>query len=132
MGGGAATGMAWAAATGMAWAADPQEGTWPTQASDNGNYGLVRIAPCADRFCGTLVAAFDSAGGKRAPDNIGKEILWDMQAQGKGYYNAGRIWASDRDKTHASTMTLSGETLPVAGCVLGGLICRSQTWTRVK
>lgn len=126
---GMAMAMLWA---GAAWAGDPVEGTWKTLADDNGNYGYVEIAACADRICGTLVQAFDSAGAKRASDNIGKQIVWDMQPQGNGYYNAGKIWAPDRDKTYASTMTLAGDTLSVAGCVLSGLICRSQDWTRVK
>lgn len=53
-------------------------------------------------------------------------VLW------AGAAGTGMAWAADRDKTYASTMTLSGDTLAVAGCVLGGLICRSQAWTRVK
>ena len=27
---------------------------------------------------------------------------------------------------------LSGDALEVKGCVAGGLICRGQTWTRIK
>ncbi|MFC3118541.1 hypothetical protein ACFOHS_11125 [Jhaorihella thermophila] len=29
-------------------------------------------------------------------------------------------------------MRLNGGTLTVKGCVMGGLICRGQDWTRVK
>jgi uncharacterized protein (DUF2147 family) len=29
-------------------------------------------------------------------------------------------------------MTLSGDHLTTAGCVLGGLICKSMSWTRAR
>lgn len=112
--------------------ADPVEGLWKTLPDDNGNYGYVEIKPCADRFCGALVKAFDSAGQDRASDNIGKNIVWDMMASGGGSYTDGKVWAPDRDKTYSSTMQLNGDVLAVSGCILGGLICRAQDWTRVK
>ncbi len=34
-------------------------------------------------------------------------------------------------KTYAGKGTLSGDTLKMKGCVLGGLICESQTWSRL-
>ena len=59
-------------------------------------------------------------------------MLWDMSADGDGYYSGGKIWAPDADKTYSSKMSLSGSTLVVKGCVAGGLICRGQDWTRLK
>ena len=111
--------------------ADPVEGLWKTKPDDNGNFGHVRIAPCADRFCGVLVEAFDSSGAVKASDNIGKQIIWDMIAEGDGYYDGGKIWSPDRDKTYKSNMQLTGDSLAVKGCVLG--ICRDGgTWVRVN
>lgn len=112
--------------------ADPVEGLWKTRPDDNGNFGHVQIAPCGPAFCGTLVAAFDSAGAKRESDNVGKAIVWDMAAEGPGAYGGGQVWAPDRNKTYAAKMSLSGDVLSVSGCVLGGMICRAQEWSRVK
>ena len=112
--------------------ADPVEGLWKTKPDDNGKYGHVLIAPCADKFCGVLVTAFDSTGAETASDNIGKQIVWDMVANGDGSYGGGKVWAPDRDKTYNSKMALSGDALEVSGCVLGGLICRASDWNRVK
>ena len=110
--------------------ADPVEGMWKTQPDDNGNFGHVEIYSCEAMICGVIRKAFDSSGADRPSDNIGKRMLWDMNAQGGGSYRGGKIWAPDRDKTYNSKMALSGDTLEVSGCVLG--ICRGQTWMRVK
>ena len=113
-----------------ALAADPVEGQWKTQPDDNGNFGVVEIAPCGDRLCGTLIQGYDSAGQPRPSEHQGKFIIRDMLAEGNGAYGGGTIWAPDRDQTYRSKMQLAGSNLSVSGCVLGGLICRDQTWQR--
>ena len=112
--------------------ADPVEGLWKTKPDDNGKYGYVLIGPCAEKLCGVLTQAFDSAGNEVDSPNIGKQIVWDMVANGDGSYGGGKVWAPDRDKTYKSKMTLSGDALAVSGCVLGGMICRASDWSRVK
>lgn len=112
--------------------ADPVEGMWKTKPDDNGNFGYVQIAPCGAAFCGTLVQSFDGTGAKMASENIGKRIIWDMVAAGGGSYADGKVWAPDRDKTYSATMQVTGATLSVSGCILGGMLCRAQAWTRVK
>lgn len=111
--------------------ADPLEGTWKTKPDDNGHFGHVQVAPCGAKMCGTLVKAFDNAGKALASENLGKNIIWDMSAQGGGAYGGGKIWSPDRNKTYSSKLKLAGDTLAVSGCVFG--ICRDGgTWTRVK
>jgi uncharacterized protein (DUF2147 family) len=115
-----------------AFAADPAEGLWKTRPDDNGNFGHVRIYPCEAALCGVIAAAFDGAGTPVTSPNVGKRMLWDMAPEGGGAYSGGKIWAPDRDRTYSSKMSLSGDTLSVAGCVAGGLICRDQVWTRAE
>ena len=110
--------------------ADPVLGTYKTQPGDNGNYGHVELYQCEAAICGVIRKAFDGSGKEIPSDNIGRRMIWDMQAQGDGSYGKGKIWAPDRDKTYSSKMQLSGRALKVSGCVLG--ICRAQNWTRVK
>lgn len=110
--------------------ADPVTGTWKTQPGDDGNYGLVSISTCGSQICGVLGQGYDSSGKTVDSPNIGRKMIWDMNADGGGKYSGGKIWAPDRDKTYKSKMALNGNSLKVSGCVLG--ICRSQTWTRVK
>jgi uncharacterized protein (DUF2147 family) len=116
---------------GAAAFADPVEGTWKTKPDDNGNYGHIKVTTCGAAICGTLVTAFDSAGKKIDSPNVGRQIIWDMVPQGDGFYDDGKVYSPDRDKTYNSEMQLSGNSLAVKGCVLG--ICRDGgTWTRVK
>lgn len=117
---------------GAALAADPVEGLWQTAPDDNGKFGHVEIAPCGAAICGTLMRSFDASGAEIASPNIGRQIVWDMVANGDGSYGGGKVWAPDRDKTYRAKMQLSGDSLAVSGCVLGGIICRAQGWSRLK
>ena len=111
--------------------ADPVYGTWKTTPDDNGNFGHIEIAACGSAICGTLVKSFDGSGAALDTPNNGRQIIWDMQAQGDGAYGKGKVWAPDRDKTYNSKMQLNGNSLAISGCVLG--ICRDGgTWTRVN
>ncbi|RMD49867.1 MAG: DUF2147 domain-containing protein [Alphaproteobacteria bacterium] len=117
-----------------AFAADPATGVWRTEPGNEGGYLFVRIEECGKLICGTIVGAVDSEG-KKDPEyeHLGKPIIKGMKPDGDGRYSGGTIWAPDDDKTYSSKMRLkSPKVLEVSGCVLGGLFCRSQDWTRVK
>ncbi len=110
--------------------ADPLEGMWQTAQDDNGNSGIIEVAPCGAALCGTLVQSFDSNGNDMASANIGRQIISETVADGEGAYR-GKVWSPDRDRTYNSRLQLTGDTLSVSGCVLG--ICRDGgTWTRVQ
>lgn len=127
----AALATAFTMVAGAALAAEPVLGVWKTKPDDNGNYGHVQVSACGALVCGTLVQAFDSAGKEITSPNIGKRIIWDMKPYGDGFYDDGKVWSPDRDKTYNAEMQMSGNSLAVKGCVLG--ICRDGgTWTRVK
>ena len=114
--------------------ADPIDGLWKTEAGDEGSYLHVSIQPCGSATCGTIDSAYDASGDQLLDfEHLGKQMIWDMTPDGDSAYGGGKIWAPDRDKTYGSKMQLEGQNkLIVKGCVAGGLICRSQTWTRVQ
>lgn len=107
--------------------ADPVHGTWKSAPGDDGAYIHVKINDCGSKICGTIVKVI----GKKNPTSLGKSIIKNMASDGGGKYSGGTIWAPDKDKIYTSKMTLNGNKLKVAGCVAGGLFCRSQTWTRL-
>ncbi|MBK0400495.1 DUF2147 domain-containing protein [Limibaculum sp. M0105] len=115
----------------IAFAASAEQpvGVWKTTPKDDGRYLHIEIAPCTDGaqlLCGTTVGAF--AGART--DIVGKRIFWDMAPDGAGKWTGGEIWAPDEDKTYSGMLEMNGATLEISGCVMGGLICRGQDWTR--
>jgi len=110
--------------------ADPLEGLWRTTQDDNGNFGDIRVAPCGQYLCGTLVQSYDSAGAPFTSENQGRQIISETVNDGGGEYS-GQVYSPDRDRTYNSHLVLNGNTLSVSGCVLG--ICRNGgTWQRVN
>ena len=101
------------ATSGLAFA-DDIEGRWKT---DSG--ATAEIASCGSAFCITL------RDGAHKGKRIGR-----MSADGDNRYS-GDITDPANDKTYSGKATLSGKALSMKGCVLGGLICRGQNWTRL-
>lgn len=102
-------------------------GVWITEKSDTGSSMAVEIFDCDGKLCGKAVDVFDAPNR----DSVGLEIIKNMRIKSDTAFNKGRIYAPDTKKWYKSKMTLQGEDkLKVSGCVLGGVICRSQTWTR--
>ncbi|WP_300513795.1 DUF2147 domain-containing protein [Aliiroseovarius sp.] len=111
-----------------ALAADPVEGVWKTQV-DDGSYAHITIAPCGEEICGVISRTFNAEGEWNSA-NIGKRLVWGMNARGNGKYAGGTIWQPSTGKEYRSKMVLNGDVLKVSGCV--GPICKKQTWTRVQ
>ena len=94
--------------------ADPIEGRWKTQSG-----ATAQIAPCGASFCITL----------KSGEHSGKRI-GTMTASGDNRYT-GDITDPKTDKTYSGKASISGATLKMSGCVLGGLFCRSQSWSKM-
>ena len=102
--------------------ADPS-GTW---LRDNGN-SRVRVAPCGDAICGTIVWLKDAD----TPSKVGQRVFFDMKPNGENKWS-GKAFNPEDGKTYSGTMTLAGRNLTTSGCVLGGIICRSVSWSKVN
>lgn len=115
--------------TGAAWAADPVFGLWQTQ-PDDGVFYHVEMMACGPLICGVFRQKFMD-GAKVDSDVVGKNAMFDMQATGNGEYE-GKAWKPSNGKTYNGAGTLTGDSLKIGGCVLGGLICSKQTWKRLN
>ncbi len=110
-----------AASVVAAWAGDAT-GVW---LRDTGA-SKVRIAPCGgEALCGAIIWLKDASGAAK----IGQQVFFDMKPHGDNIWT-GSAFNPDDGKTYSGRMTLSGDRLTTAGCVLGGLICKSASWTR--
>ena len=96
----------------------------------------VRIQPCGRAMCGTVVWASARAQQKAraagTPSLIGAQLFRQLQPQGSGTWG-GRVFIPDQARTVAGTLRVrSPNSVVASGCVVAGLVCRSQTWTRVS
>jgi uncharacterized protein (DUF2147 family) len=128
---------------GPAFAGDPT-GTWLTE----GGKSRVRLVNCGDALCGRLQWLKEPSDpatgkpkrdvrnadpGKRDRPLVGLDILLGMRPGEAPDQWAGDIYNPEDGKTYRARMTLQdARTLEVKGCVLGGLICKSQAWSRVN
>ncbi len=113
-------------------AADPS-GLWLTETKGS----RVKIAPCGAGYCGTLASIGGGELDVNNPDPalrsrklVGIQIL-DARTPASGSYE-GSLYNPKDGKTYSGSLTPKGpDTLEVAGCVLG-VLCKRQTWTRVR
>ena len=120
-----------AVSMGAAFAAEPT-GTWVTQGGDS----KVRIVPCGGGFCGTIVWLNEDRKDSNNPDPslrgrslVGVQLIFNMQGSGDSY--SGKLYNPRDGKTYSGKLkTIGADKLQLSGCVLGGLICKSETWTK--
>jgi uncharacterized protein (DUF2147 family) len=132
------------AAVTPASAGDPR-GNWLTE---NGR-AKVAIANCGGgALCGNIVGLKepnDPATGKpktdsnnadtakRARPMIGVQIVIEMKPDTTADKWKGQVYNAEDGKTYSGSITLvNATTLNLQGCALGGLICKTQTWTRTN
>jgi uncharacterized protein (DUF2147 family) len=128
------------AALAPAFAAD-LTGTWLTEEGK----ATVRVADCAGALCGTIVALKEpndpqtgrpkidknnADAGKRSRPIVGVQILLGLKPDGANKWS-GQIYNPEDGKTYTASVTQpAANTLKVQGCMLGGVICKTNTWTR--
>ncbi len=109
--------------------ADVAQGVWQTQPDDKGQVGHVRISDCGTALCGTIVRAYDKDGNEITTENVGKQIVSNMQPAARGSYE-GRVLIPKFNRSLNGKMEVTGKRLKISGCLLG--ICNSRTWVRVN
>ena len=113
----------------LAAMADDARGLWRTEPTDDG-YLEVQVAPCdGAALCGTILRARDRAGQEQPYPHTGRQMIWAMIPDGPGRWRDGQIWDPRNDRTFNSRMEVQGNSLMVAGCVLG--FCQRQSWQRI-
>jgi uncharacterized protein (DUF2147 family) len=118
-------------------------GVWTTGHGD----AKIRIAACGPALCGTLVwlaQPVDKDGraktdvnnpdpAKRARPLVGLTLLTGLTRSGEasGATWRGVIYNADNGKDYDVSVRLIDERrAAIRGCILGGLFCGGETWTR--
>lgn len=125
-----------------ALAADPT-GSWKTE----GGKAVVRIANCGGSLCGNVASLSEpndpatgrpktdknnSDASKRSRPIVGTPILMGMKPNGADKWS-GQLYNAEDGKTYTGHITYAGgSSLKLEGCALGGMVCKSQTWTKAN
>ena len=115
-----------------ALAGDPT-GDWLVEGGD----AKIRIAICGNALWGVI--GWEKSPGqdtenpdpaKRTRPTLGIPILINMKPAGADKW-AGEIYNAQNGKTYKASVSLESDTsLKVRGCVLGGLFCGGENWSR--
>ncbi|ESQ86065.1 hypothetical protein AEAC466_02435 [Asticcacaulis sp. AC466] len=102
--------------------ASSPEGNW----SRGDGKAKVRIAPCGDDLC--AVNTWIKTGVK--DEKVGDKLVMTVSHSGGGQWS-GKAYDPQRKLTYRLKMTVAADTMKTSGCVLGGLICKGVTWSRI-
>lgn len=121
-------------------AADPL-GTWLT----GDKKGKVKIVSCGGAICGTLTWLAEPTdpethqpktdkhnkdASKQERPLIGVPIVLGMKPVGGDKWE-GQVYNAEDGNTYSGSFTMSSaNSAELKGCVMGGLLCKGQTWTR--
>lgn len=90
------------------------------------------------RSNGAHVLVFDCGGGigmkvTKSPEahKVGKTIMCGAKKTGENKWK-GTLLNLDDGKKYSGFVALSGGSLTLSGCVLGGIICSNDTWSKIK
>ncbi|AZI35405.1 hypothetical protein NT2_09_01110 [Caenibius tardaugens NBRC 16725] len=94
----------------------------------------VKTGDCAGNLCGWVVWAAPQAIADARDSGVtrlvGTELLKNYRSTGPGQYQ-GRVYVPDMGRTFFSTIKQNDvNSMRISGCILGGLICKSQEWHR--
>lgn len=111
--------------------AEPIHGTWENPTGD------VRVVTqsCGTELCGKVSWASDlakrdaTAGG--TPQLVGTSLLRNYRLTKPGHWR-GSVFIPDLGETYYSTIKqLDAQRIKISGCILGGLLCKSQIWRKI-
>ncbi len=100
----------------------------------------IRIDDCGGALCGTVVwektprkDIYNPDASKRADPVVGRRVLLGLKPTGTADRWKGEVYNAEDGKTYTGYVTLEADgRLKLEGCVLGGLICKSDQWSRSR
>jgi uncharacterized protein (DUF2147 family) len=96
---------------------------------------VIRISDCPTGLCGVVIWSAPAARGDAARGGTtelnGTTVMRDFAGLG-GTRWRGQVFLPDLNRSVKATIELQSEgtRLQVKACELGGLVCKTQTWSR--
>ena len=114
--------IALALSASSARAADELMGAW--QRGDG--IARVKVAPCGKVICMTNIYIRPDV----TDEKVGERLEFDVKSSGADL--AGRVLDPKTGKSYSATIVVNGDRMSTRGCILGGVICKSTEWTRIR
>lgn len=96
----------------------------------------VEIRPCGAAACGTVIWASPKAQAKARKAGtsslVGTQVLKNLELDERQGVWRGKVFVPElnRNFTGVAEPVNAGQ-LRAKGCVIGGLLCKSQVWTKI-
>jgi uncharacterized protein (DUF2147 family) len=107
----------------MAAGASDMMGAWQR---DDG-IARVKVASCGSVICMTNTFIRPDV----TDEKVGERLEFDIKGAG-GAALTGTVRDPKTGKSYSAEVTVAGETMTTRGCILGGVICKGQSWTRIR
>lgn len=124
--------MLLASAAGAATAATQQPREAPIYGVWLDHHKAVKVETesCGRSLCGKVVWATPEAREEGIDPLVGLQVLSNYHQTASGAWE-GRVFVPDMKRKFFSRIEQAGpDRLKISGCILGGLLCKSQYWTR--
>mgnify|MGYP000072980528 CR=1 FL=1 len=82
--------------------------------------------------CGTNVCATNTWIKPGTPDEKKGDVLVMTVAPASAGQYTGSAFDPQRNMTFKISMSVNGDRMTTKGCVLGGMLCKGVSWSRVK
>jgi uncharacterized protein (DUF2147 family) len=86
----------------------------------------VKVAPCGANICATNTWIKQGNGSEKAGD----VLVMTLKPESTGSFK-GTAFDPQRNMNFRMTLNVKGDSMTTRGCVLGGIICKSVSWSRI-
>ena len=98
-------------------------GTWVRPSTGT----IIKTYNCGDKLCAKIVGVKD----KSKQGTVGTVIVSGADKTGADSWK-GDLLNTEDGQTYNGVISLAGGGLSLKGCVLGGIICKGETWQRAN
>jgi uncharacterized protein (DUF2147 family) len=115
--------------------ANKVSGTWQSQSGIT----RVKVTPCGAGLCANVAWQQNPSKDVHNPDPskrdrpvVGLQLVSNMKPVGDGEWS-GSIYNYEDGQTYQGKVKVNNaNAIEIGGCVMGGMLCQSKTWTKVN
>ena len=87
----------------------------------------IHVASCGAAICARNIWVRHGVSGEK----VGDRLILRVKPAGAGHWS-GNAFDPQRSQTYAITVRVADRRMTTRGCVMGGFMCESMNWTRLK